>query len=124
MAKTFNCCVFAGNLTDDPKPGTTPRGPTGTARLAVSGFGSDEPLYLNIAAWGKTGEALAEYGGKGKFVIVEGTLKLRKFSRRDGTEGQSLDLSAGRVQILDFGPARAKASLADEADEILLDEPL
>lgn len=81
---SFNKVILAGNLTRDPELRYTPKG-TAIAKigLAVSrnwtneaGEKKEEVSFIDIEAWGRQGEVLAQYMKKGRPLLVEGRLKL------------------------------------------------
>lgn len=81
---SFNKVILAGNLTRDPELRYTPKG-TAVAKigLAVSrnwtneaGEKKEEVSFIDIEAWGRQGEVLAQYMKKGRPLLVEGRLKL------------------------------------------------
>jgi single-strand DNA-binding protein len=80
---SFNKVILAGNLTRDPELRYTPKG-TAVARftLAVSrtwtgedGQKKEEVSFIDIDAWGRQGEVIAQYMKKGRPFLVEGRLK-------------------------------------------------
>ena len=81
---SFNKVILAGNLTRDPELRYTPKG-TAVAKigLAISrnwtneaGEKKEEVSFIDIEAWGRQGEVLAQYMKKGRPLLVEGRLKL------------------------------------------------
>ena len=81
---SFNKVILAGNLTRDPELRYTPKG-TAVCRftLAVSrtwtgedGQKKEEVSFIDIDAWGRQGEVVAQYMKKGRPLLVEGRLKL------------------------------------------------
>ena len=81
---SFNKIIIAGNLTRDPEPRTTPNGST-IVNLGLAsnrkyktkdGEQKEETLFVDIDAFGKTADVLAQYASKGSQLLVEGRLKL------------------------------------------------
>lgn len=76
-----NSLVFAGRLGNDPwKNGK--QGKQAVTRISVANdngkneAGENKPAtWLNVAVFGPTGNAVAEYTRKGNFVVVSGVLK-------------------------------------------------
>jgi single-strand DNA-binding protein len=89
----FNKVYLMGNLTRDPELRFTPKGHA-TAKLAmainrkfqVDGEAREEVTFVDIEAWGKQAEAIAQYCKKGRPLFVEGRLKLDQWD--DKTTGQ------------------------------------
>ena len=80
----FNKVILMGNLTRDPEIRYTPKG-TAIARLSLAvnrryttetGEPREEVTFVEVDAWGKQAEVIAQYCRKGKPLLVEGRLKL------------------------------------------------
>ena len=55
------------------------------------------PLWINAPIWGQQAEALAEANlTQGTKVTAEGVLKRRTYDRRDGGQGEALELVGAR----------------------------
>lgn len=69
--------------------------------LAVSGYRrEDEATFFDLTLFdGKTG--VAQFLKKGTRVAVNGRLKPRKFTRKDGTEGFGLEVTVNDLTLLD-----------------------
>jgi single-strand DNA-binding protein len=79
----FNKVILAGNLTRDPELRYTPKG-TAVAQFALavnrswkseSGETKEEVSFVDVEAWGRQGEVIAQYMRKGRPLLVEGRLK-------------------------------------------------
>lgn len=55
-----------------------------------------EDLWVRATFWGQEAERLAEQLRKGSKVTVEGTLSRRTYERRDGGQGESLEITGAR----------------------------
>lgn len=82
--------------------------------LAVNGLKDDDTLWLRVSAWGKGGEAAAEYLSKGSRVSVTGRLRVREYEHK-GEKRTSAELEAasfGGIVFLDSkgDGARSKPS--------------
>jgi len=91
---SFNKVILLGNLTRDPEMRVTSKG-TAVARLSLavnrkytteSGETKEEVTFVEVDAWGKQAEVIAQYCRKGKPLLVEGRLKLDQWD--DKTTGQ------------------------------------
>jgi single-strand DNA-binding protein len=97
MAKGFNKVILMGNLTRDPETRTTPNGQSVTNfSLAVnrtwrdaSGEQQEAVSYIDCVAWGKPGEIIAQYLGKGRAVLVSGRLDQRSWDDKDSGQKRS-----------------------------------
>lgn len=91
MAKGFNKVILMGNLTRDPETRTTPNGQSVTNfSLAVNrtwkgadGSNQESVSYIDCVAWGKPGEIIAQYLGKGRAVLVSGRLDQRSWEDKE-----------------------------------------
>lgn len=91
MAKGFNKVVLMGNLTRDPETRSTPGGQSVTNfSLAVNrtwkgqdGQTNEDVNYIDCVAWGKPGEIIAQYLGKGRAVLVSGRLDQRSWEDKE-----------------------------------------
>ncbi len=106
MANDINVVMLVGRLTRDAELKYTN---TGTAvcnfSLAVnrrkrSGEQwTDEVSYFDIVLWGKQGEAIHQYLGKGKQVAVSGELRQDRWEQ-DGQNRSKVKITASNVQLL------------------------
>jgi len=94
---SFNKVILAGNLTRDPELRYTPKG-TAVARftLAVSrnwtgedGQKKEEVSFIDVDAWGRQGEVIAQYMKKGRPFLVEGRLKQDTWEDKNTKQKQS-----------------------------------
>jgi len=128
---SLNKVFLIGNLTRDPELRVTPKG-TAICQfgLAVnrqfkddSGATRDETTFVDIEAWGKQGELVSKYLGKGSQCMVEGRLKLDQWE--DKTSGQKrsrLKVVLDNVQFLGAprgagAPGAGPSSSPDEVDQ-------
>lgn len=97
MAKGFNKVILMGNLTRDPETRTTGGGQSVTNfSLAVNrswkgadGQQNEDVSYIDCVAWGKPGEIIAQYLGKGRAVLVSGRLDQRSWDDKDSGQKRS-----------------------------------
>src|ERR1700678_2432700 len=94
---SFNRVILAGNLTRDPELRYTPKG-TAVVKfgLAVnrtwkdeSGQTKEEVTFVDIDAWGRQAEVIAQYMRKGRPLLVEGRLKLDTWEDKNTHQKQS-----------------------------------
>ena len=83
----------SGNATLTFSVGCTPR-----RKDKDSGQWDDDgaPLWITITLWGEEAERWAELLGKGDRISVNGILKRRVYDRRDGGQGEALELVGAR----------------------------
>lgn len=56
-----------------------------------------DPVWVNATGWRELAESMAQGLNKGDEVMVSGVLTLRKYEKRDGGEGHSLDLNISNI---------------------------
>lgn len=103
----MNKVMLIGNLTRDPELSYLPSGMAiAKMGLAVSrrftnknGESQEEVAFIDIDAWGKTGEFCSKWFKKGTRIYVEGRLKFRTWEAQDGSKRSKLDVTADRVQF-------------------------
>jgi single-strand DNA-binding protein len=80
---SYNKVILAGNLTRDPELRYTPKG-TAVAQFALAvnrtwksetGESKEEVSFIEIEAFGRQAEVIAQYMRKGRPFLVEGRLK-------------------------------------------------
>src|SRR6185436_20195838 len=81
---SFNKVILAGNLTRDPELRYTPKG-TAVAKIGLAvnrtwttetGEKKEEVSFIDVEAWGRQGEVIAQYMKKGRPLLIEGRIKL------------------------------------------------
>lgn len=92
----FNC---TGNLGGDPRTNTVGGTFVVNFSLAVkSGYGDRATTeWVDVAYWGKAGEAVSQYLSKGKQVAVSGELSLKP---AEGQYPAKLSVRANNVTLL------------------------
>ena len=105
----LNRVLLIGRLTRDPESRTTPSGQTVVQfGLAVnrtytrrdSGEKVEETAFVDIEAWGRTGETIARYMRRGRQIFVEGRLKFDSWER-DGQRRSKLSVVCENFQFID-----------------------
>lgn len=90
----FNKVILIGNLTRDPELRYTPKG-VAIAKIALainrtwkseSGESKEEVTFVDVDAFGRQAETIAQYMKKGRPLMIEGRLKLDQWD--DKTTGQ------------------------------------
>lgn len=94
---SYNKVILLGNLTRDPELRYTPKG-TAVARLGLAvnrsyktdtGEAKEEVTFLDIDAWGKQAELIAQYLRKGNPLFVEGRLRLDQWDDKQTGQKRS-----------------------------------
>lgn len=60
----------------------------------------EEPTWHNVSVFGKAAEFAGEYLDKGSAVYVEGRLRTRKYTAKDGSEKYVTEIVASNLQGL------------------------
>ncbi len=120
MANDINVVMLVGRLTRDAELKYTN---TGTAvcnfSLAVNrrkrsgDQWTDEVNYFDIVLWGKQGEAIHQYLGKGKQVAVSGELRQDRWEQ-DGQNRSKVKITASNVQLLGGSSGASSGGTRDQ----------
>ena len=94
-----------GNLGRDPELREAGQSQVASFSLAAR-TGQDETTWINCSVWGKRADTVMRFFKKGSQVTVAGQGKLRTIQKKDGTEGQALDLNVSDFTL----PPREAAS--------------
>src|SRR5262245_26227299 len=94
---SFNKVILAGNLTRDPELRYTPKG-TAVARIGLAvnrswksetGEMKEEVTFVDVDAFGRQAEVIAQYMRKGRPFLMEGRLKLDQWEDKNTHQKQS-----------------------------------
>jgi len=127
---SVNKVILVGNLGRDPEVRHTAAGDT-VANISIAttskyknktGELVEETEWHRVTFFGRLAEVVGEYLKKGRPVYVEGRLKTRKYTDKDGVEKYATDIIASEMQMLggrekgddqeEFEPAPAPAPAA------------
>jgi single-strand DNA-binding protein len=110
----LNKVMLIGNLTRDPELRVTPKG-TAICQFSLAvnrkfrdeaGADREEVTYVDIEAWGKSGEHIAKYCTKGRPLFVEGRLRLDQWEDKNTKEKRSrMKVVCDNFQFLGTGRA-------------------
>jgi single-strand DNA-binding protein len=135
---SFNKVILVGNLTRDPELRYTPKG-TAVAKIGLAvnrnwrtetGEQKEEVTFVDVDAFGKQAETIAQYMRKGSPLLVEGRLRLDQWDdKQTGQKRSRLGVVLEGFQFLGGGqrsdapggapaprPQRPAAAAAPEAD--------
>lgn len=104
----LNKVFLIGNLTRDPELRMTPKG------TAICSFGlavnrqfrddaggtREETTFVDLEAWGKTGELVSKYLTKGSPAMIEGRLRFDSWESKTGEKRSKLKVVVDNVQFL------------------------
>jgi len=119
MSRGLNKIQIIGRLGRDPEMRYTSQGTpvtnfsvaTGGKWTDRNGNERDDTEWFRVEAWDRLGETCNEYLAKGREVYVEGRIKTRRYTDRDGNERTAVEVVANNILFIgDRG-----ASLDDES---------
>src|SRR6476659_3697391 len=106
---SFNKVILMGNLTRDPELRYTPKG-TAVAKLGLAvnrtwktetGETKEEVTFVDVDAFGRQAETIAQYCKKGRPLFIEGRLRLDSWDdKQTGQKRSKLGIVAETVQFL------------------------
>ncbi len=121
---SFNKVILAGNLTRDPELRYTPKG-TAIARLGLAvnrtwtsetGEKKEETTFVDVDAFGKQAEVIAQYFRKGRAILVEGRLRYDTWDdKQTGQKRSKLSVVLESFSFLDSGSRTAEGGAAPPA---------
>ena len=103
MANDLNLCQFIGRLGKEPEQSFLPNGDAVVNfTLAVGWKGKDKEgcEWVNVVAFKKLAEIIAQYCTKGQQIYVSGKMRTRKWQDRDGAARYSVEVVADQMQLL------------------------
>lgn len=106
---SLNKVLLIGNLTRDPELRTTPKG-TAICQFGLainrkykdeSGATKDDTTFVDVEAWGKQADLVAQYLSKGSSCFIEGRLRLDQWEDKESKQKRSrLKVVMENVQFL------------------------
>ena len=108
----FNRVIVAGNLTRDPQLSYTPSNtPVCEFGMAINrkwrdrdGNSKDEVCYVDLIAYARQAEVINQYMGKGRPMLVEGRLRFRQWTSKEGQNRSKLDVVVENFTFLGSPP--------------------
>jgi single-strand DNA-binding protein len=109
MARGINKVILIGNLGADPETRAMPSGSTvANLRVATSeswrdkqtGEQQERTEWHRVALFGRLAEVAGEYLKKGSQVYIEGSLRTRKWTDKQGQERYSTEIIGNELQML------------------------
>ena len=104
----MNKVILMGRLTRDPEVRYTQTNNTMVASFALAvnrrfarEGDSQTADFINITAWGKTGEFVSKYVKKGQQVAVVGRIQTRSWEDQQGQKRYATDVVAEEVYFAD-----------------------
>jgi single-strand DNA-binding protein len=116
---SLNKIILIGNLGKDPEIRYTPEGsPVATFSLATSenwtdknGSRQEHTEWHTIVAWNRLADLSKRFLVKGRQVYVEGRLRTREWTDREGNKRRSTEVIAQQMVLLGSRPQSAEAGV-------------
>lgn len=112
----LNHIVLMGRLVRDPELRRTGAG-TAVASFTIavdrdfSGKDSEkETDFIDCVAWRQTGEFVSKYFSKGRMIVVDGRLQVRKWQTKEGENRYSTEVIANSCY---FGDSKKESSSSE-----------
>lgn len=106
----LNHVILLGRLAQTPELKTTPNGEMVTSfDLAVPVPGRDKdalPDYIPVVCWDQKADFVNRYLSKGRQIVVEGRLTVRKYTDKDGKNRKVMEVTAQQIYFADSGAKR------------------
>lgn len=105
---SINKAIIIGNATKDPETRYTPAG-SAVCAIGVAtnrtwknkeGEKQEEVEFHRVVFYDKLAEIVGEYVKKGKSIYIEGRLKTRKWTDKDGKDVYTTEVIADQMQLL------------------------
>ncbi len=107
----YNRVILAGNLTRDPQLSYTPSNtPVCEFGMAINrrwrdrdGNQKDEVCFVDLTSYGRQAETINQYMKKGNPMLVEGRLRFRQWTSKEGQNRTRLDVVVENFTFLGGG---------------------
>ena len=98
-----NSVVLVGRLTADPQKRMFDENYVVNFSIAVNdGYGEKKRVnFFTCEAWGKTGDIVVNFCGKGSRVCVTGKLKMKKWQDKEAKNREQITIYVLGVELLD-----------------------
>lgn len=113
--------TLVGRLTRNPETQETKTNSVAKFSLAVNGFKKDSVSFFDCEAWGKVGEVIQKYCGKGNQVAVAGTIRIDRWEDSDGNKRSKPIVNVRDVTFLSIKDDSSSAP-KEEKNEVTSDD--
>lgn len=105
----FNLVVLVGRLTRDPELKYIPSGAAvASLSLAINsqwtgkdGSKRDKTVFIDVTAWNRQAETVAEHLKKGATVMIQGSIDMEQWETPDGQKRTKHKVTASKIQFMD-----------------------
>jgi len=103
----LNKVILVGRVTADPQVRTTPGGQAVTTIGVATGRvwndknnqRQEETEFHNVVLWGRQAEIAGQYLKKGAMVLIEGRIRTRGWTDKNGQARKTTEVMAERLQL-------------------------
>ena len=99
MARGFSKALIIGNVVRDPETRATTSGSEVTSfsvavnyNYVMNGEKKEQVSYIEVSAWGKPGNVIAQYAKKGTPIMVSGRLSQRTYEDKTGAKRSAVEI--------------------------------
>lgn len=118
----LNTVTVTGRLTKDPELKATTTGKkVVSATIAVNGYKDGDVSFIDITAWEKTAELIANNFSRGSRMLLQGSLQQRQWEK-DGQKHSKIEINVRDIVFIE--PKKQEASTSTPDDDIDLDAPV
>ena len=115
----YNKAILIGRMVADPELKTTPNGVSVTSfRIAVDrAFAKERTAdFFSITCWRQQAEFVCKYFAKGKPIGIEGEIRNREYTDKDGNKRTATEIVADRVFFVGGKETQVGAENAAQGD--------
>ena len=132
MARGFSKAIIIGNVVRDPETRATTSGSEVTSfsvavnyNYVMNGEKKEQVSYIEVSAWGKPGNVIAQYAKKGTPIMVSGRLSQRTYEDKTGAKRSAVEIVMEDFNLLGSRSQESTTSNYSQAmpDSILDDIP-
>ena len=117
---SFNRIILVGYLGRDPELRYTPQGTavcdfsvaTSEKRKDQNGESKEETTWFKVTFWGKQAEVASQFLAKGRQAYIEGRLRAREWTDKDGRTRTRLEVTGMDLKLLGNKNEEAVAAAA------------
>ncbi|MCS6885587.1 MAG: single-stranded DNA-binding protein [Acidobacteriota bacterium] len=136
---SFNKIIIVGHLGRDPELRYTPQGKpvcdfsvaTTDRRRDQNGETKEETTWFRVTFWDRQAEIASQYLAKGRQVYIEGRLRAREWTDREGRVRVTLEVTGTELHMLGGAPKADEVPKVEEtsktphpADEPITDDDI
>ena len=113
----MNVVILGGRLARDPELRTTSTGKKVCSfTVAVKRDKKDDTDFFKCKAWERTGENIAKFFTKGRYISITGAIENSKYTDKSGNERESTEINVSKFDFTDSKtetrPAQVKPETA------------